>query len=1008
MSYPPSRPSRGMMCWRRMAAIALLTIGGGDASRAGDAPVGSPPAGPARRVAQGLLALFTFERPTDNLIRDLSGFGEPLDLKIEEPRGIAFRGGRMLVTSSTRISSARPARKIVAAVKQSGGLSIEAWVKPQDTSQAGPARIVTLSADTGQRDFTMAQDGPRYDVRLRSTSTDGNGLPSISSPDGSLRTELTHVVYTRDRDGGAWIYINGTAAVARTVGGKVENWSDEYRLSLLNELTDDRPWLGELHLAAVYGRALTGGEVAQNFAAGVATAADYAALLPPAAQRRVDFVKDVQPLLRRHCFECHAKGNEEGGVNLGIRRRVLEGGDNGPVLLPGDGAKSRLIHMVAAIEPDEVMPPDGPRLSPAEVGLLRAWIDQGAHWPDGADVLDPRAERAKDHWAFRPLAPTPVPVVSDARWCRTPIDRFVLARLESAGIRPLPQADPRQLIRRATFDLVGLPPTPDEVRDFISAAGRDPDGALAALVDRLLASPHYGERWGRHWLDVARYADSDGQESDRDRPLAYRYRDFVVRAFNDDLPYDRFVRWQLAGDEYEPQDAEAVAATGFLVAGPFAELPEKLMEEERTRERYNELDDMLATTGTGLLGLTLGCARCHDHKYDAIPARDYYRMMSAFHGGRRGEVRVGPDKVLGYRDLGPEPQPTWLFHRGDFHDRSQAVQLGFISVLTNGKTPEAYWKAAREAGPAKGGTNQRRALADWITDVEHGGGALLARVIVNRVWQHHFGQGLVRTVGDFGVRSDPPTHPELLEWLANDLVAHGWRIKRLQRLILLSAVYQLDGSAGAAPPVDPGNRLLWKMPLRRLEGEALRDSMLSVSGTLNLALYGPAEKPPIAAEAMLARNVQDPYPGKIEDGPAVRRRSVYLFHKRVVPYPLLQAFDKPDAQQSCGRRDTTTVAPQALALLNDQFVRKVSTEFADRLLKDAGSDPDRWVERGFQLALARSPSKSEHEACRAFVESQRAERQKRSTEASAGEIRRQALADLCQALFSLNEFLYID
>lgn len=1009
MRGQPSRPVRGMVFSPCVVVIALLTITGGDASRGADAPVRARPGSSDQRVVQGLLALYTFERPTDNLIRDRSGSGEPLDLKIEKPGNVAFHGSHLLASSPARITSIRPAAKIVAAVKRSGGLSIEAWVKPHDTAQAGPARIVTLSTDPGQRNFTLSQDGARYDVRLRTTSTDGNGTPSIFSPDGSLRTELTHVIYTRDAEGRARIYINGKAAVTQTVAGTVENWRDEFRLSLLNELTDNRPWLGELHLAAVYGRPLTEEEVARNFAAGVATVVDHTAQLPPVASKPVEFVKDVQPLLRKRCFECHAKGNEEGGLNLGIRERFFEGGINGPVLVPGNSASSRLIHLVAAIDKDEVMPPDGKQLSPAEVGLLRAWIDQGAQWPDGSDVLDPRAERAKAHWAFRPLRDIPVPSVANPNWCQTPIDRFILAKLESAGIRHQPRANPRHLIRRAAYDLIGLPPTPAEVRDFASATERNCDGAMAALVDRLLASPHYGERWGRHWLDVARYADSDGQESDKDRPLAFRYRDFVIRAFNEDLPFDRFVRWQLAGDEYEPQNAEAVAATGFLAAGPFAELEEKLMAEERMRERYNELDDMLATVGTGFLGLTLACARCHDHKYDAIPSRDYYRMMAALHSGKRGEVQVGPSaKVFGYRDLGPEPKPTWLFHRGDFHDRSQTVQLGFISVLTNGKTPEAYWKAARQAGAAKGSTNQRRALADWITDLEHGAGAVVARVIVNRVWQHHFGQGLVRTVSDFGVRSDAPTHPELLEWLARDFVTHGWRIKRLQRMIVLSAVYQQASAARETPAADPDNRLLWKMPLQRIEGEILRDSMLSVSGTLNAASYGPAVKPPIAAEAMLARNVQDPYPAKIDDGPAIRRRSIYLFHKRVVPYPLLQAFDKPDAQQSCGRRDTTTVAPQALALLNDQFVRKVSLELADRLLKEAGNDPARWIERGFQLTLTRSPSKSERDASGAFVELQRTERQKRSPQAPAVEVQRQALADLCQALFSLNEFLYID
>jgi hypothetical protein len=968
------------------------------------------PAVGAERVSQDLLVLYTFERPAEGIIRDRSGAGEPLDLKIVNPQGIVFRGGRLLINSPARISSIQPARKIAAAVKQSGALSIEAWVKPHDTAQAGPARIVTVSVDPGQRDFTLSQDGSRYDVRLRTTSTDGNGIPSIASPERSLRLELAHVVYTRYRGGSARIYINGKMAVAQTVAGQVENWSDDFRLSLANEATDNRPWLGELHLVAIYGRALTEEEVAQNFAAGVTSVVNYAALLPPAASRQVDFLADVQSLLRKRCFECHAAGNEEGGLNLGIRQRVLEGGDHGPVLVPGDSANSRLIHLVGAIDKQETMPPEGGRLlTQEEVGLLRAWIDQGAKWPDGADVLDPRTEEAKKHWAFQPLHSVSEPPVGDTNWARTPIDRFILARLESAGIPPRERASARQLIRRVTFDVIGLPPTPDEVREFTLAAERDPHAALSALVERLLKSPHYGERWGRHWLDLARYADSDGQESDRDRPLAYHYRDFVIRAFNDDMPFDQFVRWQLAGDEYEPQNPAAVAATGFLIAGPFAVLEEKLMAEERMREKYNEMDDMLSTIGTGLLGLTLGCCRCHDHKYDAIPSRDYYRMMSALHSGQRGEVQLDSgEKVFGFRDFGPEPKPTWLFPRGNFHDLDHPVQLGFVSLLTNGKPPDAYWKTAREQSPAKASTNQRRALAEWITDVNEGAGALVARVIVNRLWQHHFGQGLVRTVADFGARSEPPNHPELLEWLAQDLVQNGWRIKRLQSLMVQSAVYQQASSAPAVPAADPDNRLLWKMPFARLEGEILRDAMLSVSGTLNTASYGPAVKPPIAAEAMLARNVQDPYPGNLEDSPTVRRRSLYLFHKRVVPYPLLQAFDKPDAQQSCSRRDNTIVAPQALALLNDQFVRKVSFDFADRLLKEMGNNPAQWIERGYRLALARSPSDNERKATLAFLDVQTAERKKRAPQASDDEIRRQALADLCQAIFSLNEFIYVD
>jgi hypothetical protein len=733
--------------------------------------------------------------------------------------------------------------------------------------------------------------------------------------------------------------------------------------------------------------------------------------LPAAHTGHVDFVRDIQPLLRTHCYECHSGGNIEGGVDLGSRKQALHGGDNGPILIPGDSASSRLIHLVAAIDKQQVMPPDGEGepLGATEVGLLRAWIDQGIAWPEGTDVLDPRHEQAKSHWAFQPLQPVAVPRVRDESWVRTPIDAFILARLEAADISPRRSAGTRQLIRRLHFDLIGLPPTPDEVRAFQVAAERDLPSAVAALVDRLLHSPHYGERWGRHWLDVARYADSDGQESDRDRPMAYHYRDFVIRALNDDQPFDQFVRWQLAGDEYEPANPQAVAATGFLAAGPFAALPDRLMEDERLRNRYNELDDVVSTIGTGLLGLTLGCARCHDHKYDAIPALDYYRLLSAFHCGEPAEVALGTtsDKAYAWRDMGSEPAPTWLFQRGNYYDRDQPVELGFVSLLTRGRSPEEYWQAVRETSQAQGSTGQRRALAEWITDVDQGAGALLARVIVNRIWQHHFGQGLVRTVADFGVRSEPPSHPELLEWLAHDFVQNGWRIKRLQRMILLSAVYQ-QASTGEAHSADPDNRLLSRMPLQRMEAEVLRDAMLAVSGTLNTTAYGPAVKPPIAEEAILARNLKDGYPADLQDGPDVRRRSIYLFHKRVVPYPLLLAFDKPDAQQSCSRRDRTTVAPQALALMNDPFVRTVARDFARRLLAECNEGSRDWAVRAFELSLARAPSDSEQAAAHDFVAAQFRQRRERDTQAPDDVVREQSLADFCQVLFSLNEFLYVD
>ncbi|HUS35241.1 MAG TPA: DUF1553 domain-containing protein, partial [Verrucomicrobiae bacterium] len=616
---------------------------------------------------------------------------------------------------------------------------------------------------------------------------------------------------------------------------------------------------------------------------------------------------------------------------------------------------------------------------------------------------------------------------------------------------------------------------------------------------------HYGERWARHWLDVARYADSDGQESDADRLTAYHFRDFVIRSFNDDFPFDKFVRWQLAGDELDPDNSLAIAATGFISAGPRAVLPPNLLEEERIRERFNELDDMIGTTGVAMMGLTLGCARCHDHKYDPIPRRDYYRMMCAFNAGERGEAPLAPlaevrahrereaqwkkefepiekrwkaaqklkkdheaklrnaaidkleisavektllkdkpddakakelakkyanalkvdaalndkDRVefeaaekafheikarepkplptaFAYLDVGPTPRETFLLARGDFRAKSEPLHLGFLTALTRNATPEDYWMRARLRSLRDDTTQQRRAMAEWMTDLDHGAGALVARVIVNRVWQHHFGQGLVRTVNDFGARSDPPTHPELLEWLTTEFVKSGWKIKTLHRLIMNSAAYLQDTTYDeTAAKVDPDNRLLWRRRPLRIEAEILRDSMLAVSGTLNPEMFGPAIKAPITPEAIQARNMKDPYPNDIKDTFAAHRRSIYIFHKRVVQQPLIQAFDGPDGSASCGRRENTTVAPQALALLNDSFVRSCAVAFAEKSHDCATA---------WRLALGREPTKPEIEASLEFLKNQKDKRAKRGEK----DAEKLALADFCQAIFASNEFIYID
>ncbi|TWU09809.1 PSD1 and planctomycete cytochrome C domain-containing protein [Allorhodopirellula heiligendammensis] len=736
----------------------------------------------------------------------------------------------------------------------------------------------------------------------------------------------------------------------------------------------------------------------------------------------VDFLGEIEPILRDNCYECHAGTTEEGGLNLGIKARAFQGGDSATAIVAGQSKKSLLIQLVSGVDEDRLMPPEGNRrLTKAQISLLRAWIDQGAHWPDDADVVDPKLDQAKTHWAFQRLTSVDRPSrQSDDHWSKGPIDRFVRRSLDEVGIQPSQPADARTLVRRIYFDLIGLPPTLEQVSQFTTAHSKNPDSAVESLVDRLLASPRYGERWGRHWLDVARYADSDGQEADKDRPYAYTYRDFVIQAFNDDMPYDQFVRWQIAGDEFEPDNDAAVAATGFLTSGPAFKLPDSFLESERLANRYNELDDVISTLGSGFLGLTVACARCHDHKYDAFSAKEYYQLMGVFHSGDRVTAKLpSGKKAFVFQDFDHQRRTTWLFRRSDVYDREIEVDIGFPAMLSSGAEAKDYWQEAKaaysEIGEAKS-TLQRRALADWITDTEHGAGALLARVIVNRVWHHHFGKGLVRTTSDFGVQGDEPSHPMLLEYLTTEFIDSGWKIKALHRLILTSAVWQQASTRGAADPRgserDPANNLLWRMTPLRMEAEAMRDAMLAVSETLNLEAGGPGFKPYISPEANLARNIQgESYPKDAQDDATTRRRSVYMFHKRLIPYPMFQAFDRPDLMTTCARRQNTTVAPQAMVILNDRLVRTVAGDFARLLVRkqtgrsEAGDfELKPIIERAFETAFARLPTTWEIETSIQFVEAQTNVR----TERAEQNARIEALTDFCQSLFGLNEFIYVN
>ena len=718
--------------------------------------------------------------------------------------------------------------------------------------------------------------------------------------------------------------------------------------------------------------------------------------------------------------------------------------------------------------------------------LLGAVLLTGSTVTSGDPIRKPGmvvTEKDRNHWAFRPLGGVESIAIKNS------VDSFVFGH----DVPTLKEASRRTLVRRLYLDLTGLPPTPEQVGAF----EQDSDArGYERLVDQLLASRHFGERWGRHWLDVARYADSDGYESDLDRREAWPYRDWVIRALNDDLPFDTFLKWQIAGDEIAPANPDAVIATGFLAAAPFQDTTPADTEENKLKIRYDELDDMVSTTSLAFLGLTLGCARCHDHKFDPLPTRDYYRMAAVFSTTERrvaslskprrefemwrekqrlawreakmtelglaedqkywlrqpehfavpaqtklykeygerlkigdGALRAGlPEPQRGIWDLlekataaneggrlpaekawvtvdrQAEPLPQYLLGRGSVLSRKEEVHAGFLQVVSRGKTPEEFLREARPAGlgntsdPSVVGadgfihpvtTYQRTALATWLTDVEQGAGALVARVIVNRIWQHHFGEGLVKAPNDFGYQSDPPSNAALLEWLAGELVRNGWHLKPIHKAILMSAAYRQQ--------IGSGPRAL-RHPIR-LESDALRDSILAVSGQLNRKMFGPPFRPIIPKEAIATRS-KDEYPTSIQEGPEIWRRSVYAFVKRSVPNPVMEVFDAPDSSSSCGRRNVTTVPTQALTLMNSQLVRKAAVQFAQRVITEAGTEPAAQIERAYRLALGRGPSVAEKARANEFLQ--------QAPDAGGAALPVEGLTDLCHVLFTLNEFIYVD
>ena len=802
------------------------------------------------------------------------------------------------------------------------------------------------------------------------------------------------------------------------------------------------------------------------------------------------FEKAVRPLLVQHCQKCHGE-KTKGGLKLDSRANVLQGGDTGPAVVPGDAAKSLLVRAMR-YDGELKMPPAG-KLKPTEIEAIVKWVADGAVWPTADTVVSAVksggplfTEEQRNFWAFQPVKRPQVPVVRrhpKGSASANPVDAFILVRLEKAGLSLSPPADKRTLLRRVTYDLTGLPPTPDELAAFESDTSPQ---AFEKVVDRLLTSPHYGERWGRHWLDVARYADSNGMDENTAFGHAWKYRDYVVRSFNADKPYDVFLREQIAGDLLPPtmdevEKRDRLAALGFLAIGP-----KLLAEPDKQKMLLDIADEQLDTLGKSVLGLTLGCARCHDHKFDPLPTRDYYSLLAVFTGTRTMQnlntvakaferTPTGPEKPevaqtrqkldklradmrrlekqfaqVGMKDLvrrrelheetdskrddikrleadlppddlflgveegtaaayGTQPRNLHVQVRGNYTTPGEEAPAVFPRILAGEQqTPFVPAKPnpadKHEANKTRFGSLRERSgrleLANWLTNPKH---PLTPRVIVNRVWQHHFGEGLVRTPDNFGRLGERPTNPELLDWLAAEFVSpsggrqppeaqgadaprSGWSLKRLHKLILLSRAYQQ--SAGNPPAADPDNKLLSVFPRRRLDAESLRDAMLAVAGPLDRTVGGTLYTGP---NLDYVREVS--YDST--------RRTLYLPVVRGKLFDYFTVFDFPDPGVAVGKRATTTVAPQALYLLNNPFVRRQAEALADRVLA-TGDDPGRTL---YRAALLREPTTEEAARLTAFV-AKHAELN--TAEKDAARRQRAAWAAACQAVFASSEFAWVE
>ena len=839
------------------------------------------------------------------------------------------------------------------------------------------------------------------------------------------------------------------------------------------------------------------------------------------------FHDKVKPLLSSRCISCHGPDKQKGSLRLDSRTAALKGGDNGPALVPGKPAESLLLRAVMHAAPDLEMPPKE-KLTPTDIAVLERWIKDGALWPETIEAAeappklppgerlgnawsDPRNPIARifggqrlDLWSLKPMVRPALPPVRAAAWTRNPIDHFILARLEQSALQPSPETDRRSLARRLYFDLVGMPPTPAEMDEFLR--DRRPD-AYERLVQHLLDSPRYGEHWARMWLDVVRYSDSNGFDWDEFRPKAWRFRDYAIRSFNADKPFDRFIREQLAGDELlegPPKgdtERDYLIATSYLRLGPHDNSAPLFNEQARSRAEL--MADLVETTSSALLGLTMSCCRCHDHKFDPLSQADHFRLRAFFEPVKFADdlpLDLAPEQasIRAHNEaLDKESKPltekrqalldgvkkriknerlakltdeerdllsktnapaelkkkiepndkeiqssfatdekkdheeltkkidalkrqkrqftlgllmtdttekvptTKILFQGDYKDERDPVEPGFPSALD--PNPALIRKGANPRT-----TGRRLTLAEWIVAPTN---PFTARVLVNRVWQTHFGRGIVATPNDFGLAGAKPSHPELLDWLATEFIRQGWSLKKLHTVIVTSATYRQAASASEASPVqlaslrssaakrpldvDAENVLLWRQNLRRLTAEQLRDSLLAVSGLLRERNGGPPVWPELPADILQAN------PAFLDDNaektkgwypsPVAERncRSLYLVQKKTVRVPFMETFDLPENSVSCARRNESIVAPQALSLLNGALAADAARALAQKVTHEAGSSPEARASRAFEHAYQRQPQSDELSTCVAFLKSR-------------------TLAELCRALLNANEFIYVD